>query len=178
LTEATESVLLALIGIKERRDCRGQDASVEDFMTLKVDRGEWVVVCDGARALVLENVGDRLYPDLRTKEVYKQDVAMTHELGTDKPGRSHSSVGPGRSAVEETDLHDQEEQKFLTDLAVRLDKAVLGGETKSLVLVAPPRALGVLRRASSPHVKKAVREEVEKDYVKMPIDQIAKHLLG
>ena len=61
---------------------------------------------------------------------------------------------------------------------MRLDKAVLGGETKSLVLVAPPRALGVLRRASSQHVKKAVREEVEKDYVKMPIDQIAKHLLG
>jgi len=143
---------------------------------LKIDRGEWVVVADGARALVLENVGDRLYPDLRTKEVYKQPDLKTSELGTDQPGRSFSSVGSGRSAMEQTDLHDLAERRFLTQLAERLDKAVLAGETKTLILVAPPRALGVLRGAFSKHVREAVREEIEKDYVKMPVDEIAKHL--
>jgi protein required for attachment to host cells len=145
---------------------------------LKIDKGEWVVVCDGARALVLENVGDRKFPDLRTKEVYKHEAPATHEIGSDKPGRSYSSVGSGRSAVEQTDWHDQEEERFLAKLAGRLDKAVVGGEVKALVLVAPPRALGVLRRAFSAHVTKALRTEIEKDYVKMPVDEIAKHLLG
>jgi len=145
---------------------------------LKIDHGGWVVVCDGAKALVLENLGTRMRPNLKTREVYQHDDPKSRELGTDKPGRAFSSVGNGRSAVEETDWHDQEEQRFLAKLAARLDKAVLGGETPSLVVVAPPRAIGVLRREYTAHVRHAVRAEVEKDYVKMPVDEIARHLSG
>lgn len=145
---------------------------------MKFDAGAWVVVADGARALVLENVGDRLYPDLRTKEVYKQDDPKSSEIGTDKPGRAFNSVGAQRSAVEQTDLHDQTEERFLTRLAERMHKAVQSGETRSLVLVAPPRALGMLRRQLSPQVQEALKAEIEKDYVKMPVDEIARHLLA
>jgi protein required for attachment to host cells len=144
---------------------------------LKIDSGAWVVVCDGAKALVLENAGNRKTPKLKTKEVYQQDDPKTHEIGTDKPGRASSSVGSGRSAIEQTDWHDQEEQRFLGRLAARLDQAVLGGETPSLIVVAPPRAIGVLRRAYSSHVRQAIRAEVEKDYVKMPLDEITRHLV-
>jgi protein required for attachment to host cells len=49
---------------------------------LKLHRGQWVVVCDGAKALVLENVGDEVFPNLRTKEVYQQEDPLTHEQGT------------------------------------------------------------------------------------------------
>ena len=143
---------------------------------MKIDSGGWVVVCDGGKALVLQNAGSRNAPSLKTKEVYEHDDAKTSELGTDKPGRAHSSVGHGRSAMEQTDWHDQEEQKFLAKLAARLDKAVLGGETPSLIVVAPPRAIGVLRRAYTSHVRQAIRAEVEKDYVKMPLDEIERHL--
>ena len=115
-------------------------------MDMKIDHGMWVVVCDGAKALVLENSGNRKTPNLKTREVYEHDDPKTHEIGTDKPGRSFSSVGHGHSAMEQTDWHDQDEQRFLAKLAARLDKAVLGGETPSLIVVAPPRAIGVLRR--------------------------------
>jgi protein required for attachment to host cells len=141
-----------------------------------IDNGAWVVVCDGAKALVFENAGNRMAPSLVTKEVYEHTDQKTHELGTDKPGRACNSVGGGRSAVAQTDWHDQEEQKFLARLAVRLDKAVQGGETRSLIVVAPPRALGMLRREYSAHVRQAVKAEVEKDYVKMPVDEIVRHL--
>jgi protein required for attachment to host cells len=143
---------------------------------LKIDHGGWVVVCDGARALVLQNTGNRINPNLKTKEVYQQDDQKTHELGTDRPGRAPSGANGVRSAMEQTDWHDQEEQKFLAKLAARLDKAVLGGETPSLIVVAPPRAIGVLRKAFSSHVRQAIRGEVEKDYVKLPVSEIARHL--
>ena len=144
---------------------------------LKIDNGDWVVVCDGAKALVLENTGTKLHVNLTTKEVYEQPDPKTHELGTDRPGRAYSSAGGGgRSAVEQTDWHDQEEQKFLAKLAARLDKAVRSGEARALIVVAPPRAIGMLRREFSQHVRHAVKAEVEKDYVKMPVDEIAKHL--
>src|SRR5438105_15762514 len=113
---------------------------------LKIARGDWVVVCNGAKALVLENVGDTIIPRLKTREVYEQPDPKTHELGTDAPGRAFSSVGTARSAVEQTDWHDQEEQRFLHKLSNHLDAAIVAGKIKSLILVAPPRALGVLRQ--------------------------------
>jgi len=141
-----------------------------------IDKGAWVVVCDGAKALVLENVGNRLTPSLVTREVYEQPDPKTHELGTDKPGRSFSSVGAGRSAMEQTDWHDQEEQRFLAKLVARLEKAVLAGETQALIVVAPPRAIGVLRQRYSSHLRQVLKAEIEKDYVKMSVADIARHL--
>ena len=143
---------------------------------LTIRSGEWVVVCDGAKALILENAGDAKFPNLKTREVYEQSDSKTHEQGTDAPGRAVNSVGAQRSAMEQTDWHDQAEQQFLGDLAKRLDAAVIAGETKSLILVAPPRALGVLRKSLSDGLRDAVRAEIDKDYVKMPVHEIEKHL--
>src|SRR3989442_4594884 len=133
---------------------------------LKVGQGDWVVVCDGKKALVLENVGDEKFLNLKTREVYEQPDPKTHELGTDAPGRAFSSVGTARSAVEQTDWHDQEEQRFLHKLTEHLDAAVIGGKAKSVIVVAPPRALGVLRHAYSSHLRGAVCAEIDKDFVK------------
>jgi protein required for attachment to host cells len=137
---------------------------------------EWVVVCDGAKALVLENVGDATMPDLRTREVYEQKDPATHELGTDVPGRAIGVDGRNRSAVGQTDWHAQNEQTFLDNLVRRLDACVSAGEVRSIVMVAPPRALGVLRKAYTAAVRDAIRIEVDKDLVKVPVYEIEKHL--
>lgn len=143
---------------------------------LKIDSGAWVVVCDGSKALILENAGDAVHPDLRTRQVLEQENPSTAEQGTDRPGRSHSSVGPGRSAVNQTDWHDQAERRFLNDLAARLHLAVHDGATKNLIIVAPPRALGMMREKYTPAIKNALREEIDKDLVKMPLDEIERRL--
>lgn len=143
---------------------------------LKLHPGEWVVVCDGAKALVLENVGDEMFPNLKTKEIYQQEDPATHEQGADKPGRSFQSVGTARSAMEQTDWKEQGEQRFLEKLATRLDAAVRAGEVKSLVIAAPPRALGALRQVYTPTLRQALAAEIDKDMVKMPVHQIEKHL--
>jgi len=143
---------------------------------LRIHNGDWVVVCDGAKALILENAGDAVALNLKTKEVREQPDPKTREQGTDAPGRAVNSIDARRSAMEQTDWHDQAEERFLTDLSKRLDAAVMAGEAKSLVLVAPPRALGVIRQAATPNLRKAVRAEIDKDYVKMPVHEIEKHL--
>jgi len=145
---------------------------------LKIGSGEWVVVCDGGKAHILENAGDARFPNLRTREIYEQKHPATHEQGSDVPGRAFASVGAMRSAMEQTDWHDQSERNFLKTLASRLDTAVTGGEADSLIVVAPPRALGTLRQAYSPHVREAIRVELEKDYVKLPVSEIEAHLCG
>ena len=142
----------------------------------KIPQGEWVVVCDGKKALVLENAGDEKFLNLKTREVFDHPDPRTHEIGTDAPGRSFSSVGHGRSAMEQADWHTQEEERFLKKLAAHLDAAVKAGHAKSLVIVAPPRALGVLRPAYSHDLRRALRAEVDKDFVRMPVHEIEKHL--
>ena len=145
---------------------------------IKIEQGDWVVVCDGKKALILENVGDAKFPNLQTREVFQQDNPPTHDQGSDAPGRSFQSVGHARSAVEQTDWHEKAERDFLHDLAGRLDAAIGAGDTSSLVMVAPPRALGIIRQAYSPHVRSALRGEVDKDFVKMPVHEIEQHLTG
>src|SRR5207237_1521899 len=98
---------------------------------------------------VLENKGTAFNPKFRAKATYEQDDSPTREIGTDAPGRTLQSVDGTRSAYEQVDWHEQEEQRFLTKLVERLEAAVNAGEAKSIVVAAPPQALGSIREAYS-----------------------------
>lgn len=139
---------------------------------------DWVVVCDGRKWLILQNKGDAGRPNLVTREEHKTDNPPTREQGTDRPGRASSSVGQARSAVGQTDWHAQAEQDFLTRLAQRLDKSAQAGEVPGIVLVAPPKALGMIRPQLSAAVSRLVHVEVDKDYTGLPVDQIERRLAG
>ncbi len=143
---------------------------------IKLKGGDWVVVCDGRKALILENIGDEIFPNLHTREIREHTQTRTSAQGSDAPGRVHQSAGQARSAVEQTDWHDQEEHAFLTSLASRLHVALSKGETRALIMVAAPRALGMLRGVYSPAVRKAIRTELGKDLVKLPVHEIEKQL--
>lgn len=143
---------------------------------LSILENEWVVVCDGAKALVLQNDGDARSPNLKTIEVFEQKAQPTRELGTDAPGRSHAA-GHIRTTFEQTDWHDQAEQEFLTRLVRHLGDVLGADKTRSVIMVAPPRALGMLRSAYSETLKNAIRAELDKDLVKMPVYEIEKRLL-
>jgi protein required for attachment to host cells len=136
----------------------------------------WVLVCDGRKALLFQNAGDRVYPKLETREMFEHDVPATRELGTDAPGRFFSPADGRRSSAEPTDLHAEEEHRFLVDLARHLDRYATEHGIKDLVIAAPPRALGILREKLPHHVRGLVRAEIDKDYVAMPAYEIEKHL--
>jgi protein required for attachment to host cells len=143
---------------------------------IKLDKDAVVVVCDGRKAMILENAGDARFPNLRLKYAFEHEDKRTQELGVSPPGRSHQSIGHHRSAVEQTDWYDEAERTFLRTLATRLDTEIAQRSHGPLIVVAAPRALGMLRDAYSPAVRKAVAAEVAKDMVKMPIHEIEKAL--
>jgi protein required for attachment to host cells len=145
---------------------------------IKINSGDWVIVCDGRKALILENIGDAQDPNLHAREVREHTESRTSEQGTDRPGKTHSSVGTARSAMEQTDWHDQSERAFVTALASRLHVAVTKGETEALIMIAAPRALGMIREIYSPAVRKAIRAELGKDLVKVPVHEIEKQLFS
>lgn len=144
---------------------------------MKIGYGDLIVVCDGKKALLIENEGDEMLAKFATREVYEQPQQPSHELGTDKPGRVEEMATGSRSAVEPTDFHDQEEAAFLTRLSKHLDALIGSGRTHHLIIVAPPRALGGLRKSYSAALRKAIRAEIDHDLTHLPVPEIEERLV-
>ena len=132
----------------------------------------WVAVADGAKALVFENLGTELEPALHVLRKEELDNPPTREQGTDRPGRRPDTGIGQRSAMEETDWHDIAEERFLRAFAERLNRAAEAGRVARLVLIAPPRALGVLREALAGPAAGIVAAEIDKDLTNQPVDKI------
>jgi protein required for attachment to host cells len=145
-------------------------------LMLRIPHNALVFVGDGKKALVLRNEGDAQLVNLKTERVFTDANPATRDQGTDRPGRSFSSVGAGRSSVQQTDWHKIEEHRFAHEMAATLERIMRERGVQALVVVAPPRALADLRKAFHPDVKKKIIAEIDKDLTKHPIDQIEKHL--
>jgi protein required for attachment to host cells len=145
---------------------------------IKIPQGAWIIVVDGQRALFLQNDGDEVYPNFRTADVIEHENPPTHEQGTDRPGRYSDTPDSHRSAFQETDWHQIEEERFLGRVADLLKEGVYAGKYGKIVLVAPPAALGTLRKALDRQVSGHIIAEVNKDLTKQPILDIEKALSG
>jgi protein required for attachment to host cells len=138
----------------------------------KLVRHARVLVTDGAKALVYRNEGDALTPDLRLMRSYAQDNPPTRDQGSDKPGRTNASTGVNRSSMEAPDWHQVAEDQFVAGIAEDMNKDLRAGEFESLVVVAPPAALGVYRKAVPAAVAKVTLAEIDKDLVKHPAKDV------
>lgn len=131
-----------------------------------------ILVTDGGRALVLRNAGDVGKPDLKLVKSYEHDNPPTREQGTDKPPRSNNPAGD-RSSIETTDFHQQAEDRFVGHVASEMDTDLKAGEFAELVVVAPPAALGVYRKAAPQSLQNATVMEINKDLTRHNPAQIA-----
>jgi len=143
---------------------------------MKIAHGTLVMAADGKKALLLRNEGDRAYPVLQALAHDEIDNPATRELGSDRPGRSFSSTGPGRSGYGDTDWHRQGEERFAKRAAAMLGEAAKDNEA-GLVIVAPSQFLGSLRDQLGPTVKRRLLAEINKDLVHHETDDIAEAIV-
>ena len=132
-----------------------------------------VLVIDGRKLLLFKNDGNVAAPKLNVATHREQDSAATHDQGSDKPGQTQSSVGGVRSGYEETDFHQQDEDRFAAAAADMLKREVLAGRIEALIVIAAPRTLGELRKHYHGEVAKCVLGEISKDVAGRPTDEIA-----
>lgn len=143
---------------------------------IRLDQDIWLLVCDAKKALLLQNAGDNVYPKLETRHVMEHHLHRSHELGSDVPGRMLSSASGRHAAMDEGDPHLEEERVFLRAVAADLKRRVDSGEIERLIVVAPPRALGMLRELECAQLKRATVAELPQDYVKLPLYKIEERL--
>jgi protein required for attachment to host cells len=143
---------------------------------LHISKNALVLVGDGRKALFLRNKGTPREVELIVERELRQDNPPTREQGTDRPGRKYGTDGVSRSAVGETDWHEQAEERFAVEIADTLYQMEHSQQFDELVVVAPPKMLGDLRAAFHPEVARCVVAEVAKDLTTHPIPELAKVL--
>lgn len=134
-----------------------------------------ILVADGTRMLLLRNQGNPLQPDLKVIEHRQFDNPVDHELMSDAPGLGFSRGHPGRSTLDETDLHQANEDRFLAASAAALALVAANGRG-DIVVAAPPRALAELRRHYAPTIHDRLVAEIDKDFTKHPVAEITRLL--
>jgi protein required for attachment to host cells len=131
-----------------------------------------VLVADGRKMLFFRNHGDGEQIDLRTEAHDQRQDRKDSEIKTDSPGSIHQSAGYGRSTYEEADFQQQEEDRWIKDAADELKDRVLRNDFDALAIVAPPKALGVLRKCLHKEVEKRLVFTVNKEMSGRPVPDI------
>jgi len=130
----------------------------------------WVVVADSYRARVFEvgeerrlvEAGDLFHTEARE---------LSAGLGADRPGRVFDSVGGHRHAIEEkTAPHEREVLRFVAEIGEMLERNL--NRFDALVMLAPPKMLGMLRGKISGGVQAKIKHELALDIVDEPVEEI------
>jgi protein required for attachment to host cells len=155
---------------------------------MRVPHNSRILVADGRKMLFFRNEGDGEFPNLEVEGKRVDDNPPDREQGTDQPGRTFSAAGSprtgagvnmganNRSAYAETDFHQLEEDRFAAEAAELLKQRALRNEFEALVVVAPPKTLGELRKHYHKEVEKRVLAEIPKDLTNLPVEEIERIL--
>jgi len=137
-----------------------------------------VLVADGRKLLFLRNQGDDAQIDLRTEAHDEREDLKDSDLKTDAPGTVQQSAGYGHSTYDETDFHQQEEDRWIKDAAAEINKRALENDFDALVIIAPPKSLGLFRKELHKEAEKRVLATINKEMSGRPIPDIEALIVG
>jgi protein required for attachment to host cells len=141
-----------------------------------VDHDAMVLVADGRKMLFFRNRGDSFALNLEAETVKVQDNPSNRDQASDAPGRSVNSVGSHRSSMEQTNFHDLEESRFAAEAVALLNRRALAQDYEKLIVIAPPTALGEMRKHYHKEVQSRLVGEIAKDLSNHPVPEIERIL--
>lgn len=148
------------------------------LVLMKIPTNALVLVADGRKMLFLRNEGQGDHVQLVTEAHDEREDQADHELKSDAPGLGSQRGGYGRPAMNETDYHQLDEDRYAADAADQLRVRALAGDFEDLVIIAPPKTLGELRKHLHKEVERRVVMELAKEMTDRPLPDIAAMLMG
>lgn len=168
---------------------------------MQIPHDALVVVADGRKLLLLRNEGDSTHINLQVERKEIHHSPKDQQQKSDAAGRSSSTQsGPGAPAIaqggsmhakgqgaqfapsrgnmEEPDYHQLEEDRFAKKVAEILQDAALSHSVEQIVVAAPARTLGELRKHYHTEVAGRLLGEIDKDLTNHPVHMIEEVLLN
>ena len=138
----------------------------------------WILVADGARARLFA-LHEEHPPEEVQSFVNAEGRLPGRALRHDRAPTTHDRYGHGRHAIEP---HTSPRDKALARFAVQLRDALERGRVEhrydSLVLIAPPRFLGMLHATLDKHLRACVALEIGKDMTRDGLGTIGAALIA
>jgi protein required for attachment to host cells len=102
----------------------------------------------------------------------------TRELVSDRSGINIPRSRSGRvfTLSKEPDAHDQQEKNFARECAAFLNKKAYEDRFQKLILSAPPKSLGVIRKHLKRQVFDRVARLIDKDLINIPYTSLYKYI--
>ncbi len=125
------------------------------------------VVADGAHARLIQRAGAAFaaLTAFSSADAHRD----SSDLGSDRPGHGHESVGTARHAIEPRhDLHDLAKLAFAGEVADKIRELARDAGFDRLVLVAPTHTLQEIERQLGSALAAKVAGRCAKDLVKLP----------
>ena len=132
-----------------------------------------VIVADNARARILEFHPAASRLEEQEDFIHSEARLSNTELTSDSAGKSvdqHGSLDPATTAKE------HEKQNFAKLLARHLKELHNRRHYESLILIAPPKFLGMLRKELPSPLDKLVSSTIGKDLTTASVDDIIDHI--
>lgn len=126
----------------------------------------WIVVADHQCVKTFENNGPGRGLSPVGQMTFETRLEPSREINTDRPGRKPAQGGAVRSMTPATDPHRAAGEAFVAQIAQSLTDAARENNFRRLILIAPPRALGELRKALPDTVRALVSAEIDEDLTK------------
>lgn len=127
----------------------------------------WIVVADSATARIFAAATPTGPLEERATLAHPEGRMHEQELVSDLPGRTFDSVGAGRHKKEvEVGPKKHEAIKFAERIAQQLETGRVQGRYETLLLVAAPDFLGLLREKLGQQTAARVHLEIDKDLTK------------
>jgi len=137
----------------------------------------WIVIADGMHARFLKyRPGEKLEPAVEP-ELYDPAVhGYSRNLKSDHPGRAFDPGSGHRHTIEPRhDPHTYEKHQFARRIAAIVNDAAAHKEMDQVVIAAPPKTLGDLRKELDKHAAALVVAEVHRDLIKTPSAELMSH---
>lgn len=147
---------------------------------MKIPHSTLVLVVDGRKMILLRNRGDEARIDLRIEAEDEQKLARDHERKSDLAGQSPApaNIGHHGGTMEEPDYQQQDEDRWAKAAAEMLQRRALANDFPALVVIAPPRTLGVLRQHYHKAVEALLIGEFAKEMTDRPVPDIEALVTG
>jgi protein required for attachment to host cells len=139
----------------------------------------WILVAHDAGARFFENDGPGRGLELVEEVDHPEGRERDRQFDADRPGRSFrkNAADPRRAAMSRSEsAHDRAVSDFARAMARRLQHARTENRYDRLVLVAPPRFLGLLRSALDGPTAQLVTASLDKDLASHKESELIEHL--
>lgn len=151
--------------LRTRQEKTVSKYSAKHYLDL-INKDRWYIIANRTKAVVYINGSDQKFHFVERISNIQGCLSET-ELDSDKPGRIFSSAANGcfhHSLDRRHHRHEHVAKKFAKEIATFLERAQRELRFGTLVLVAEPHFLGLLRSALPPAVQRVVEHEVGHQY--------------